>query len=227
MKIWVVIPAYNEEKNLANILKKIKAKGLFVLAVDDGSIDNTYVVAKKWADVTLHNIKNLGKGISLRRAISYLFDENNFDYIITMDGDGQHDIADLDKFLAEARKGTPFVVGNRMDNPIGMPRTRIITNRFMSWLISCITKQHIPDTQCGFRMIKRDVLEKIVINTKKFEIESEILIKAARSGFPIVSIPIQSIYSKNLRSKIRPFADTIRFIKFIFSLNNGIDNEKQ
>lgn len=221
MKIWVVIPAYNEEQNLAGLLQKIKTRGLSVLAVDDGSIDNTYVVAKKWADVVLHNIKNLGKGISLRKAISYLFEENHFDYIITMDGDGQHDVTDLDTFLAEAHKGTPFVVGNRMDNPIGMPHTRIITNRFMSWMISRIAKQHIPDTQCGFRMIKREVLEKIVISTKKYEIESEILIKAARGGFPIMSVPIKSIYSKNVRSKIRPVADTLRFIKFISRLNNG------
>lgn len=220
MNIWVVVPAYNEEENLAELLQKIKAKGLSVLAIDDGSIDNTYIVAKKWADVVLHNIKNLGKGISLRRAISYLFEEDNFDYIITMDGDGQHDVADLDKFLAYAQKGKHFVVGNRMHNPIGMPYTRIITNRFMSWLISRLVRQYIPDTQCGFRMMSRDLLQKIVINTKKFEIESEILIKAARSGFPITSIPIKSIYFKNVRSKIRPFADTLRFIKFISCLNN-------
>lgn len=220
MNIWVVIPAYNEEENLAGLLQKVKAKGLSVLAVDDGSIDNTYVVAKKWADVVLHNIKNLGKGISLRRAISYLFEEDHFDYIITMDGDGQHDVDDLDEFLAQAEKGAPFVVGNRMGNPIGMPHTRIITNRFMSWLISRIAQQYIPDTQCGFRMMKRELLQQIVINTKKFEIESEILIKAARGGFPITSIPIRSIYSKNVRSKIRPLADTIRFIKFISRLNN-------
>jgi glycosyltransferase involved in cell wall biosynthesis len=220
MKIWVVIPAYNEEEALAGLIQKVKQRGLSVLAIDDGSIDNTYVVAKKCADVVLHNIKNLGKGISLRRAVSYLLKENEFDYIITMDGDGQHSADDLDKFLQEAQKGAHFVVGNRMGNPIGMPRTRIITNRFMSWLISRISNQYIPDTQCGFRMIQRSVLEKIVIETKKFEIESEILIKAARCGFPIVSVPIKSIYSKNVRSKIRPLADTIRFIKFISRLNH-------
>jgi len=220
MKIWVIIPAFNEEEALATLIKEVKKRGLSVLAVDDGSIDNTYTVAKKWADAALHNIKNLGKGRSLRNAISYLMQEEEFDYIVTMDGDGQHSPQDLDKFLEEAKKGEGFIVGNRMDNPVGMPYIRILTNRFMSRMISKIAQQEIPDTQCGFRMIKREILEKIIIKTKKFEIESEILIKAARSGFVIKSIPIKSIYFKNLRSKIHPFIDAIRFIKFITRLKN-------
>jgi glycosyltransferase involved in cell wall biosynthesis len=220
MKVWVIIPAYNEEEALATLLQEVKKKGLSVLAVDDGSTDNTYTVAKKWADVTLHNVKNLGKGRSLRNAISYLMKEEDFDYIIFMDGDGQHSPDDLDKFLRCAKKGQVFIVGNRMDNPTGMPYIRILTNRFMSRMISRIAQQGIPDTQCGFRMIKQEVLEKVIIKTKKFEIESELLIKAARSGFVIKSIPIKSIYFKNLRSKINPLVDTIRFVKFISRLKN-------
>ncbi|MBN3040932.1 MAG: glycosyltransferase family 2 protein, partial [Candidatus Omnitrophica bacterium] len=212
--------AFNEEYSLAGLLKDIKAKGLSVLAIDDGSIDNTFTVAQKWADVCLHNIKNLGKGISLRKAIAYLLEEKDFDYIITMDGDGQHSVSDLSSFIEKAEKGVSFVVGNRMDNPSNMPKTRVVTNKFMSWLLSKIAHQKIPDSQCGYRLIKRDVLEKIIISTKKYEIESEMLIKAARLGFTIESVPIKSIYTKNLRSKINPFVDTIRFIKFISGLNN-------
>jgi glycosyltransferase involved in cell wall biosynthesis len=221
VKIWVIIPAYNEEATLAALIKRVKAKGLSVLAVDDGSIDNTYLVARKWADIALHNIKNLGKGITLRKAISYLMQEQEFDYVIIMDGDGQHSPNDLDLFLEKAKAGFPFVVGNRMDNPVGMPMTRIYTNKFMSKLISKIARQVIPDSQCGYRLIKREVLEKIIINTKKYEIESEILIKAARNGYVIISVPIQSIYSKNLRSKINPFVDTLRFLKFISHVESG------
>ena len=220
MIVWVIIPAYNEEEALAGLIEQVKAKRLSVLAVDDGSIDNTYPVAQKHADIALQNNKNLGKGISLRKAISHLLKEQDFDYIITMDGDGQHGVGDLDKFLEQAKKGAFFVVGNRMDNPSRMPQTRVLTNKFMSWLISRIAGQKIPDSQCGYRLIKREVLEKIIISTKKYEIESEMLIKTARWGFPIVSIPIKSIYSKNLRSKIRPFADAVRFIKFISRLKH-------
>ena len=216
MKIWVVIPAYNEEDNLAGLLQNVKGKGLSVLAVDDGSIDNTYVVARKWADVALHNIKNLGKGISLRRAISYLFQENHFDYVITMDGDGQHSPEDLTYFIQEGKSSEAvIIIGNRMDQPRRMPIVRVMTNRFMSWLISKLTKQKIPDTQCGFRLIKRDLLEKIRFTTYRFETESEILIQASRLGYKIESIPIKSIYRKE-KSRINPLFDTVRFINFIW-----------
>ncbi len=218
MRVWIVIPAYNERFRLAGILDELKSKNFSILVVDDGSIDSTYEVAEKKADFVIRNEKNLGKGMSLKKGIDYLLKETDFDYLVTMDADGQHSPSDLDKFLQKAGDGAYFIVGNRMSDPIGMPKLRIITNKFMSWLISRIARQRIPDTQCGFRLIKREVLEKIKTKTNNFEIESEILIKAARSGFPIKSIPIKSIYFKSLQSRINPFVDTIRFIRFILQL---------
>ncbi len=219
MKVWVIIPAYNEASRLDKLLDQLKEKKLPVLVVDDGSQDATYEVAKKKASLAVSHSKNLGKGLSLNKGISYLFTNEQFDYVIIMDADGQHSPQDLDRFLKEADTGADFVVGSRMENPSGMPLLRIFTNKLMSALISKITGQFIPDSQCGFRMIKREVLEKINIKAKKFEIESEILIKAARLGFKIKSIPIKSIYFDNPQSKIRPFRDTLRFVKFI----SGID----
>jgi len=218
MKFWIVIPAYNERFSLEGILDELKSKNFSILVVDDGSIDDTFDVAKKKADFVIRNEKNLGKGMSFKKGIDYLLKEKNFDYLITMDADGQHSPLDLDKFLQKAEDGAHFVVGNRMLNPIGMPKSRVITNKFMSWFISWIVGQKIPDTQCGFRLIKREVLEKVKIKTNNFEIESEILINAARLGFLIKSIPIRSIYFKSLHSRINPFIDTIRFIRFILQL---------
>ena len=96
----------------------------------------------------------------------------------------------------------------------GMPVLRIMTNRFMSWVISAIAKQYIPDTQCGFRLVKKEVLEKINLSTSKYETESEILIKAARLGFRIEFVPVETIYSGQ-KSQINPFVDTLRFLRFI------------
>ncbi len=216
MNIWVIIPAYNESRSLETILKGLKDRKISILVVDDGSEDNTYKLAKKWADVVIKSKKNLGKGVSIKKGISYLKENKTFDCIITMDADGQHSLSDMDKFIKEAEEGALVVVGNRMDNHSGMPWIRVFTNKIMSWIISAILRQKIPDTQCGFRLVKKEVLEKIIIRTKKFEIESELLIKAGRAGFTIKSIPIESIYYKNLRSKINPFVDTIRFFNFIF-----------
>ncbi|MCK4916753.1 MAG: glycosyltransferase family 2 protein [Candidatus Omnitrophica bacterium] len=216
MNIWVIIPAYNESRSLEIVLKGLKDRNLSILVVDDGSKDNTYKLAKKWADVVIKSKRNFGKGVSIKKGISYLKENKLFDCIITMDADGQHSLLDLDKFIKEAEAGVSVLVGNRMDNHSGMPLTRVVANNLMSWIISAIIRQKIPDTQCGFRLIKKEVLERITIKTKKFEIESEILIKAGRAGFTIKSIPIESIYYKNIRSKINPFIDTIRFFNFIF-----------
>lgn len=220
MQIWAIIPAYNEAKDLGSFLSEIKEKNLSILVIDDGSTDNTYQVAKKHADLVIKNQINFGKGLALRKGIDYLIDNKYFDYLITMDADGQHSPADLDKFIQEAKQGSGFVIGNRMENPKGMPKTRIITNKFMSWLISKIAKQNIPDSQCGYRLIKKEIIESLTIKTKKFEIESEMLLNASQLGYPIKSIPIKSIYHKNVSSKIKPASDTFRFIKFILRLGN-------
>jgi hypothetical protein len=84
----------------------------------------------------------------------------------------------------------------------------------MSWIVSRIAKQKIPDTQCGFRLIKSEVLKKINLETSKYEIESEILIKASRLGFKIESVPIKTVYGEE-RSRINPVLDTLRFIRYI------------
>jgi hypothetical protein len=119
--------------------------------------------------------------------------------------------------LKEARENREFfVVGNRMDNPGDMPAIRIMTNKFMSWLISRIIGQKICDSQCGFRLIKKEVLEKLTLKTNRFEIESELVIVAAKNGFRLKSIPVRSIYYKKQQSRINPFLDTLRFVKFIF-----------
>jgi hypothetical protein len=95
-----------------------------------------------------------------------------------------------------------------------MPALRLATNRFMSWLISLVTGQRIPDTQCGFRLVKKELLEKLKLSTSKYETESEILIQASRLGFKIESVPVKTIYSGQ-KSRINPFVDTLRFLRFI------------
>jgi hypothetical protein len=84
----------------------------------------------------------------------------------------------------------------------------------MSWLLSCIAKQKIPDTQCGFRLIKQEVLKRVPLVTSKYETESEILIRSSRLGFKIESVPIKTIYLGE-KSRINPFIDTLRFFRFL------------
>ncbi|MBU2101920.1 MAG: glycosyltransferase family 2 protein [Candidatus Omnitrophota bacterium] len=220
MNIWVLIPAYNEAAALARLLQELAEKKLSVVVVDDGSVDATYQIAIRYATVVLRNDVNRGKGLSLKRGIVYLLERKDFDYLVTMDADGQHAPRDLDAFFSRAAAGENFVVGNRMNNHGSMPGIRVITNKCMSWFLSRLAGQKIPDTQCGFRLISRTILEAIKITTSKFEVESEILVKAARKGYAISSVSIESIYFKGQRSKIRPIVDTLRFLRFIFLLNH-------
>ena len=214
MKLCVVIPTYNESRTIAGLISQLKKQDLDVLVIDDGSDDNTAGIAERNGAVILRNTKNEGKGASLIKGFNYAL-THNFDAVITMDGDGQHSPADIPYFirLAEYSDGKVFI-GNRMSKVKNMPRLRFLTNKFMSWLISGIIKQNISDTQCGFRLIKKEVLEKINLKTDKFEIESELLIQAARLGFKIESVPINTIYTGE-KSRINPFTDTLRFVKFI------------
>ena len=219
MKICVIIPSHNESCAISGLIKEINTHRLPVIVVDDGSTDATVECARRAGATTLSNERNLGKGASLMRGFDYAV-EKGYDAVLTMDGDGQHLPADIPAFLAAAHqhsdgpKSFGIVMGNRMARVGSMPVARVLTNRFMSWLISIICKQNIPDTQCGFRLINSAILRVVKLHTRKFEAESEILIKASRLGYTISSVPIKTIYEKEV-SHINPLIDTLRFIRFL------------
>lgn len=214
MKTCVVIPTYNESKAIADIIRRIRQYELEVIIIDDGSSDNTASIARGAGATVLENQTNQGKGASLIKGFDYALNKG-VDAIISMDGDGQHLPEDIPFFLRLANSSSKgLFVGNRMVKTKGMPWVRILTNKFMSWLISAVIGQQIPDTQCGFRLIKKEVLQKIKLKTTKYEIESELLIEAARQGFEIEAVPIETVYAGE-KSQINPFIDTLRFIKFI------------
>jgi glycosyltransferase involved in cell wall biosynthesis len=215
MNICVIIPTYNEAKAIGGIVKEIISKRKFdVVVVDDGSSDKTGKIASDNGAVVIYNKTNLGKGFALKQGFKYALD-NGYNEVITMDGDGQHHHEDLDNFINAAQDAdVAIVVGNRMLGIENMPFVRKITNKTMSSVISLVCKQPVPDSQCGFRLIKREVLEKINLKTDKYEIESELLIKAAKLNHKIKSVNIRTIYSGQ-KSQINPFVDTFRFIKFI------------
>lgn len=213
----VIIPTFNEEKSIGGIVKRILRLNLTVVVIDDGSLDNTTNIAQKNGAIIIRNFKNEGKGASLIKGFNYAL-QNNFDKIITLDGDGQHIPEDILRFIraAENTEKTLYI-GNRMSSPQGMPLVRQLTNIFMSWFLSLIIGQKIPDTQCGFRLISKDLLLRLKLVTERYETESEILIKAAQLGYKIESVPINTIY-RGERSQINPFLDTFRFIKFILKI---------
>ena len=216
----IVIPAYNEEEHIEQVITNCLAICKNVIVVDDGSTDATAARAEKAhaagnrhaCSVLLRHKVNQGKMAALSTGFRYAL-EKGFDYVVTIDADGQHDPADIKNLLEEAEKNAPdIIIGTRMAHTETMPPIRRWTNRTTSRILSRIMGQRITDSQSGFRMIKRRVLENITTEAKKFEGESEFLIKAARKGFIIKEVPITTIYGEQ-RSKIHPVKDTFRFIK--------------
>lgn len=217
MKIAILIPAYNEAKEIGRLARAIKGMGLLPIVVDDGSTDKTALQAEANGAKVLRNKQNLGKGASLKRGFEYMLNKG-YDAVIIMDGDGQHSPDEIQKFIdAASKEENILVTGNRMTNTKKMPFDRKITNIFMSFIMSSICAQKIPDTQCGLRLIKANLLKKISVASSRFEVESEILVKASRMGTKILSIPIESRYGKE-SSQINPFWDTCRFIVFLLKL---------
>ncbi|MCX5681719.1 MAG: glycosyltransferase family 2 protein, partial [Candidatus Omnitrophica bacterium] len=207
MKVCIVIPVYNESRQIGEIVKKIKARGLDIVVIDDGSTDHSYTLARDNGAVVIAHPAKQGKGVSLRDGFSYAV-THGFDGVVAMDGDGQHAIEDIDIFIQKVQHESCSVIsGNRMLDPKAMPFVRRWVNRFMSFIISSICHQSIPDSQCGFRFISTDVLKSINLTSTEFEIETEVLVKAARKGFKISSVPIQTIYRDEF-SKINPWTDT-------------------
>ena len=211
----ILIPAYNEERTIGEIVKNLKGRKFTVYVVDDGSSDATALRAAAEGAVVIKNANNMGRGAAMRAGFDRILGEGKFDSIILMDGDDQHDIDDIEHLINKAREsGADLVLGNRMQDTSRMPIIRIATNRFMSWLLSVMTGRDIPDTQCGFRLIKSGLLKKITLRSSNYDTDSELILRSARAGFKIDSTPVKTIY-KDEKSKINPFVDTLRFIRLL------------
>jgi glycosyltransferase involved in cell wall biosynthesis len=206
----VIVPAYQEARRIAAVVRRIREFMVDVVVIDDGSTDATAREAEAAGAVVLRHGVNRGKGLALHTGFTHAR-EHGFDYVITMDGDGQHDAADLPRFVeAYRRTGTPVLVGSRMSDVRSMPWIRRLTNRFMSWLLSREMGQAVPDTQCGYRLFRCQVLPEAAAQSPRFAAESELLLRLSRRGVPIGAVPVATIY-RDEKSKINPFRDTVRF----------------
>jgi len=214
--VAALIPCYFEERFIRDVAARVKAQLDNVLVVDDGSTDATETNARAAGVEVIRHTVNQGKGAAIKTGLRTLSDRPNIEYALVLDGDGQHAPEEIPRFLAAANETRlPMYVGNRMSDVEKMPFVRKLTNRFMSGQISKVCGQEVPDSQCGFRMMHRDLLPSMVaIATTKFDYETEMLVVASRRGCKIGAVPISTIYGDE-KSKIHPVRDTIRFYEMM------------
>jgi glycosyltransferase involved in cell wall biosynthesis len=219
--VAALIPCYFEESHIRDVAARTRAQLDTVLVVDDGSTDRTSEQARETGAEVIRHGKNQGKGAAIKTGLRALTSREGLDWILILDGDGQHLPEEIPHFLAAANEhDAPMIVGNRMSDTRKMPFVRKLTNRTMSGLISAIIGQRVPDSQCGFRMFRKDLASAFVdVPSSNFDFESEMLAIAARKGVKIAAARVSTVYGDE-RSKIHPFRDTVRFLQLLGRLRH-------
>ncbi len=213
--VAALIPAYFEERHICDVSQRVRSQLDHVLVVDDGSTDQTESEAQKAGVEVIRHQVNQGKGAAIKTGLRELTKRDGLRYILILDGDGQHLPEEIPHFLQEAnRSRAALLLGNRMSDTKKMPFVRKMTNRYMSWQISRVCGQSMPDTQCGFRMISKELAPALFTESNNYDYETEMLIIASRRGCQIAAVPVSTVYGEEV-SKIHPVRDTIRFFKLL------------
>ena len=202
MDITVGIPAYNEEKNIASIIVKLKKIAQKIIVCNDGSTDLTGEIAQKLGAVVINHPKNLGYGSGIR-SIFQKAKEIDSDILVTFDADGQHQVEDIKKVIEPILKNkADIVIGSRFleNKNVSAPKYRKIGIKLITKVTNSTLKEKITDSQSGFRAYNKDVLSKLEPGDVGMGISTEILIKASSRGFKIAEVPINILYEGNTSS---------------------------
>jgi glycosyltransferase involved in cell wall biosynthesis len=219
LRATAVIPAYNEAATIREVALRTLQQVSDVTVVDDGSTDDT---AGRVADLPLRLLRhpeNQGKAASLWSGMQAALQAGS-DFVITLDGDGQHAPEDIPRLVAE-HHAHPLciIIGARVLNREAAPRLRRFANRFADFWISWAAGHRIRDSQSGFRLYPTPVLQRVHLPHDKahsFVLESEILIEAAQLGFGCRAVPIATCYPPQARkSHFRPLADIAAIVRMV------------
>jgi len=212
--ILILIPAYNESQRIKAVIEGSK-KYFPVLVVDDGSTDDTSLVAKQAGAEVIRQEPNQGKGAALLKGFKWGV-ERGYDAIITLDADGQHDPDEIPLFVKDyAENHNDLIIGKRDFSKMPFPRN--ITNRIGTWSFSDAMQQSIPDNQSGYRLHSKRLLQEALESKEHgFEFEVEIILRCALKGYKISWIPIKTIYNQVQNSKISPLKHVWHFYRVVW-----------
>ena len=214
-KTAVIIPLFNEEETIFDLIKQLLDKPIDkIFVIDDGCTDSSVSKIPQNSKVEIiPHAKNLGKGITLKTGFLKAI-EGNYNYVVTLDADLQHDPESVSGFINKLNE-CDVVLGNRMNDLEDMPIHRRLSNKITSKMLSIKTGKHFIDSQCGYRAFRTSILSNILPSSAGFEAETEMLIKAAKLNLKIGNVNIPTIYNDN-KSKIKPVRTIFSFLRVIF-----------
>ncbi len=193
-KILAAIPAYNEEIAIGTVVLRCRAYVDEVLVVDDGSDDRTPDVARLARATVQSNAANAGKGAAIQRAVEFA-KTHGFEAMVLLDGDGQHDPADIPQLLEPILQDeADLVIGVRERATSKIPVYRRFGQRVLDYLTAAGSRDAVTDSQSGFRCLSRRALETLNLEEASFSVESEMLFEAKEKGLRVATIPIRARY---------------------------------
>ena len=209
MTIAVLIPAYQAAAHLGDVLLRLQTLEECppIMVVNDGSRDATAEVARQFGARVLSFAGNRGKGVALIEGFRAL---DEFEGVITLDADGQHPPECVPAFVASARAGADLVLGRRRRTN-DMPPFRRFANALSSGWATTLAGQQISDSQCGFRFYARELLRRTPMTPGRYELETEVAVRAARLGFRVAEVDIPTVYGGG-GSHIQAFRDVPRIV---------------
>lgn len=220
-KVLVIIPAYNEEQSLPNVIARIrKFNGINVAVINDGSQDATSAVARKAGAQVIDLPFNLGIGGAVQTGCLFAY-KKGYDAAVQIDADGQHNPEDLMKIISPVLRGeADMVVGSRFIESTGykIPFFRRMGMLIFSAVVSFVTGQRLKDTTSGYRAMSKRVIEFFVDNypTDYPEVESLVLLK--KNGFIIKEVPVAMAAREHGQSSITPLRSVYYMVKVLLAI---------
>jgi glycosyltransferase involved in cell wall biosynthesis len=215
MRPAIIIPVYNHEHMIGEVIGQTLQLGLPVLVVDDGSTDSTAAILDAIAGITiLRHPENRGKGAAIRTGFAAAV-ARDCDWALTLDGDGQHNPEDVWPLLEAVKVGPRRVILGRrqdMDTQPHVPWTSSFGRKFSNFWVWVAGGPRVKDSQSGFRLYPLPEALQLSVQARRYQFEVEILVKAQRQGIPTTEVPVRVIYQKrgNRVSHFRPWRDFLR-----------------
>lgn len=217
MKLAIVIPAYNEENTLGDVLLSLPKKidgidEILSIVVDDGSTDKTYEIAKNHSDYALRHIVNLGVGAATRTSLEAA-KKLNCNIVVTIDADGQHDPKDIPRLIEPILYDqTDIVIGTRAFKSQQMPRIRIFGNLIMNLATFLFFRKWVSDSQSGMKAFSKSALNEINLTSSGYEFCSEIIGEAKSNNLAVEEVKIDTIYTRYSKKKGQGIFNSINIV---------------